>query len=226
MEQRQEEKIKIYCDYSHFKGLTFEDNINEINNLLLGKSLKISNTQFIYTDEHEKKNYISANYFYIRMNTKDDKNNKEIKFFYPHNFIYSVFFYDNKLFYINKKNDLLIFELNKNKVKKNKFSQKNEKIENNQIGSDETIGTKEKIQINNIKNDDNKMIPNIDNYNKKKDKKISNNKIKGKKLKDDINKNVFQYEKVDDKYNTFFIEDDEYIKKIKELDNFEDYNLP
>ena len=69
------------------------------------------------------------------------------------------------------------------------------------------------------------MIPNIDNYNKKKDKKISNNKIKGKKLKDDINKNVFQYEKVDDKYNTFFIEDDEYIKKIKELDNFEDYNL-
>ena len=106
MEQRQEEqeeKTKIYCNYSHFKGLTFEDNINEINNLLLGKSLKISNTQFIYTDEHEKKNYISANYFYIRMNTKDDKNNKEIKFFYPHNFIYSVFFLIINFFILIKK---------------------------------------------------------------------------------------------------------------------------
>ena len=73
MSENKEISDKIYCDYKHFKGNTFEANINSINNLLLGKAQRISNTQFIYVDENDGKNYISANYFIIRRKAKDDK---------------------------------------------------------------------------------------------------------------------------------------------------------
>ena len=158
---QEDKKDKIYCDYKQFKGITFENNINSINNLLLGKSQKISNTQFIYVDKNDGKNYISANYFMIwknekininnennnhhgQINDKDEKNkndnnhkveNKEnvIKMCYPQNFIYPIFFFDNKFYYINKNNELLIFKLEGNKVTKYVFVQKIEHEEKKSI---------------------------------------------------------------------------------------------
>ena len=62
---------KIYCDYKQFKGNTFEDNINKINDIYLGKYLKISNKQYIYYDEKDDKNYLSANYFIIKIKQKN-----------------------------------------------------------------------------------------------------------------------------------------------------------
>ena len=46
---------------------------------------------------------------------------------YPHNFIFSIFFYDNKFFYINKYNNILIFKLVGNNVTKYVFAQEKEK---------------------------------------------------------------------------------------------------
>ena len=121
---------KIYCDYKKFKGNTFETNINSIIGLLLWKTQIISNPHFIYVDENDDKNYISAIYFIIRRKEKDvkeyNKGNK-IKNYYPHNFIYSIFFYDNKFFYIIKNNNLLIFKLKNNNLKKYVLTQKEEK---------------------------------------------------------------------------------------------------
>ena len=159
---QEDKKDKIYCDYKQFKGNTFENNINSINNLLLGKSQKISNTQFIYVDKNDGKNYISANYFLIwknekininnennnhhrQINNKDDKNKNDnnhkvenienvIKMCYPQNFIYKIFFHKNKFYYINKNNELLIFKLEGNKVTKYVFVQKIEhKEKKNQL---------------------------------------------------------------------------------------------
>ena len=105
---------KKYWDYKHFKGNTFETNINRINDLLLGRSQKISKTQFIYVDENDDKNNISTNYFIIRRKAKYINKENEIKICYPHNFIYSIFFDNNMIFYINKNNNLVIFKLEEN----------------------------------------------------------------------------------------------------------------
>ena len=150
---------KIYCDYKKFKGNTFETNINSINNLLLGKAQKISNTEFIYVDENDGKNYISANFFIIRRKAKDEKeDNKEneIKKCYPHNFIYSIYSYDDKIFYINKNNDLLIFKIDGNtNVTKYVFTQKEEKKDpKNNKNSTNAKKDGEKHVINEIKEEE------------------------------------------------------------------------
>ena len=173
---------KIYCDYKQFKGNTFETNINSINNLLLGKAQRISNTQFIYVDQSDGKNYISANYFIIRLKGKDDKEGNmgnEIKMCYPHNFIYSIFFYDNKFFYVNKNNNLLIFKLEENNVTKYVFAQKEE---NKDQENNDTEFEKEDEK----KNDINKIITpeevNIEESAKGKEKE--NNKFSSEVIKD------------------------------------------
>ena len=173
---------KIYCDYKQFKGNTFETNINSINNLLLGKAQRISNTQFIYVDQSDGKNYISANYFIIRPKAKDDKEGNmgnEIKMCYPHNFIYSIFFYDNKFFYVNKNNNLLIFKLEENNVTKYVFAQKEE---NKDQENNDTEFEKEDEK----KNDINKIIKpeevNIEESAKGKEKE--NNKFSSEVIKD------------------------------------------
>ena len=197
---------KIYCDYKHFKGNTFETNINSINDLLLGKAQRISNTQFIYVDENDGKNYISANYFIIRRKEKDHKEDNignEIKMCYPHNFIYSIFFYDNKFFYINKNNNLLIFKLLGNNVTKYVFAQKGEK--------------KDLKKAANPKKDDEK---NDINEIKVKDK--LNNIIEKKSKKD--KEKEFQYDQTSE--SPIIIDNnEEFGNKIKKLGQIKDSNL-
>ena len=200
---------KIYCDYKQFKGNTFETNINSINNLLLGKAQRISNTQFIYVDQSDGKNYISANYFIIRPKAKDDKEGNmgnEIKMCYPHNFIYSIFFYDNKFFYVNKNNNLLIFKLEENNVTKYVFAQKEE---NKDQENNDTEFEKEDEK----KNDINKIIKpeevNIEESAKGKEKE--NNKFSSEEVKKDKKKL-----KNNDKDKLNNINEIKYKKKVKD----------
>ena len=200
---------KIYCDYKQFKGNTFETNINSINNLLLGKAQRISNTQFIYVDQSDGKNYISANYFIIRLKAKDDKEGNmgnEIKMCYPHNFIYSIFFYDNKFFYVNKNNNLLIFKLEENNVTKYVFAQKEE---NKDQENNDTEFEKEDEK----KNDINKIIKpeevNIEESAKGKEKE--NNKFSSEEVKKDKKKL-----KNNDKDKLNNINEIKYKKKVKD----------
>ena len=249
---------KIYCDYKRFKGNTFETNINSINNLLLGKAQRISNTQFIYVDESDGKNYISANYFIIRLKAKDDKAGnmgKEIKMCYPHNFIYSIFFYDNKFFYINKNNNLYIFKLVENKVTKYVFVQKEEKKYPNN-NSEDPKKDDEKNDINEIKEEEevntaedakgkvkeNNKSPSEDINDKKKlkDKEKLNNtnekksKKKGKDKNTSNNPNDKKNEKDKEKEFQYELKSqtsinidhyEEFENKIKELAKIKDSNL-
>ena len=266
---QQDKKDKIYCDYKQFKGNTFENNINSINNLLLGKSQKISNTQFIYVDKNDGKNYISANYFIIwknannnhhgQINYKDEKNkndnyhkeeNKEnvIKMCYPQNFIYPIYFHDNRLYYINKNNELLIFKLGRNKVTKYVFIQKiehkekqnikkieisqkentikagNDIIEEERNTSDETNDINISKKANNINEAKKEKYESaLDTNNNHKLKKPNNN------MKDKVSSNNISNKKKDInkeilyelKENKFIIieNENEFEKKIKELNN-------
>ena len=201
---------KIYCDYKKFKGNTFETNINSINNLLLGKAQKISNTQFIYVDENDGKNYISANFFIIRRKAKDEKeDNKEneIKKCYPHNFIYSIYSYDDKIFYINKNNDLLIFKIDGNtNVTKYVFAQKEEKKDpkNNKNstnakkdGEKHVINEIKEEEVNTVEDTNGKAKANSKNRSediydikKGKDKEQLNNRNENKNKKKEKDKNI------------------------------------
>ena len=242
---------KIYCEYKHFKGNTFETNINSINDLLLGRAQRISNTQFLYVDEKDGKNYISANYFIIRRKSKDDKEGnkgKEIKICYPHNFLYLIFFEDNKFFYINKNNNLVIFKLEGNNVKKYVFTQKKEikdpknskkdaNLKKNDEKNDKNEIKEKNINISEdtIKIKENDKIPSEDIIGNKKGKdKDKLNNINGKKAKkkgkdkDTSNKGnekdkEFQYEKKEE--STIIIENDEELKKKIELYKNKDSNL-
>ena len=246
---------KIYCDYKEFKGNTFETNINSINDLLLGSALRISNTQFIFEDEKDGKNYISANYFIIRRKSKDDKDGnkgKEIKICYPHNFLYLIFFEDNKFFYINKNNNLLIFKLEENKVTKYVFAQKGEikdpknykkdaNLKKNDEKNDINETKEEEIKAaegTNFKIKENKKNPSEDkDYNKKgedKDKLKNINEKKTKKKgkdKDTSNKEnekdkekELQYEQ-EGESTDIIIENYEEFKKKIELYKNKDSNL-
>ena len=177
---------KIYCDYKQFKGNTFETNINSINNLLLGKAQRISNTQFIYVDESDGKNYISANYFIIRLKGKDDKEGNmgnEIKMCYPHNFIYSIFFYDNKFFYVNKNNNLLIFKLEENNVTKYVFAQKEENKDQENNDTEFEKEDEKKNDINKINKPEEVNIEESAKGKEKENNKFSSEVIKDKKDK-------------------------------------------
>lgn len=195
------QKGKQYCDYKKFKGNTFESNINSINNLLLGKAQKISNTQFIYVDEKDGKNYISANYIMIKKKTSEDKkDNKEqdFKMYYPQTFIHSIHFYDDKLFYINKNSHLLIFKIGQNSLERHIFVQKEEEkkdSKNNKEAENEvknviktdTNDIKEN-EINTTEDTNGKVIQNDistinDIKNTEKDILNNRNKEKGKKKK-------------------------------------------
>ena len=177
---------KIYRNYKRFKGNTFETNINSINNLLLGKAQRISNTQFIYVDESDGKNYISANYFIIRPKAKDDKEGNmgnEIKMCYPHNFIYSIFFYDNKFFYVNKNNNLLIFKLEENNVTKYVFAQKEENKDQENNDTELEKEDKKKNDINKINKPEEVNIAESAKGKEKENNKFSSEVIKDKKDK-------------------------------------------
>jgi len=249
---------KIYCDYKQFKGNTFETNINSINNLLLGKAQRISNTQFIYVDQSDGKNYISANYFIIRLKAKDDKEGNmgnEIKMCYPHNFIYSIFFYDNKFFYVNKNNNLLIFKLEENNVTKYVFAQKeenkdqenndtefekeDEKNDINKINKTEEVNIEEsakgKEKENNkfssevIKDKKDKKKDKLNNISEKKDRKKEKDK-KDTSNKTNDKKNEKDKEKefqYEQKSRTLISIDnnEEFENKIKELVKIKDSNL-
>lgn len=209
---------KIYCDYKKFKGNTFENNINSINNLLLGRSNKISNKQFIYYDEKDEKNYLSANYFMV--NTRTKKN--EVKICYPHNFLHSIYYYNNLFFYVNKNNELIIFKFIDNKIMKYVFGRKvkNEKDNNNNESK-----KKEKLNNNVLEYELKSQKINKENNEEKKEEKPEKNKDSKKKdkEKDEFNKETKKEAK--NKVIEISIENaNEFLGKKKKLDN-EETNL-
>ena len=203
-------------------------------------------------DDNDDKNYISANYFIIKRKANDDKeDNIIIKKCYPHNFIYSIFFYDNKFFYINKYNNLLIFKLEQNKVTKYIFAQKEDKkdkkaenpkkdeeknvineIEKEEVNTAEDTNGKAKENDKNPSEDindkkkgkDKDKLNNRNEKNKKKgkEKDLSNNTYDKKIEKE--KENEFQYEKKKE-YNIIIDNKERFEKKIEELGKIKDSNL-
>ena len=103
-ESKESDKVKIYFDAGRFKGNTFEQNINTVNKLYLGIGIKISDVPYIYMKENDNCIYLSANTFTII--NKD----KEVEINYPISFMYNVFYHDNFLFYLEKNNELRVYE--------------------------------------------------------------------------------------------------------------------
>lgn len=144
-------RTKIYCDIAFFKGNTFERNIKSINNLLFGQGIKISNLPFIYFDEKEKKNYLSAHQFIFNLSPDP------IIFYLPRNFLYTIVYFDHLLFYLDSKSILYVFKFEektytKYTVNKNEKENKHETTECDKIKDIVTLLEKTKQSENLDKN--------------------------------------------------------------------------
>ena len=144
----QAKNTKIYYDYASFKGNTFEENVKSINSLLFGQGIKISDSPFIYLDEKDKKNYLSATQCSIEASS-----NSHI-FYFPRNFLYVVLYFDDLLFFLDKQSRLNVFKFEENCYKKyiiDKFSQKESKVKCNTVKEIEILleKTQKNVNLNN-----------------------------------------------------------------------------
>ena len=124
--KEQKQKTKIYYDYGSFKGSVFEENVTSINSLLFGQGIKISYSPFIYRDEKDKKNYLSVTKCVINTSS-----NAQI-FYFPRSFLYTSFYFDHLLFYLDRQSRLNVFKFEKDSCKKyliDKSNKKESKIE-------------------------------------------------------------------------------------------------
>ena len=120
------ESTTISCDFKKFKGNTFEKSIDIINGFYFGIGLKITETPFIYWNEEDNKNYISAICLFIGPVSTNSTIKSEM-ICYPHSFLHPVFFHNNLLFYLNPQNNLLVFKFTKNIITKYVFSPNDQK---------------------------------------------------------------------------------------------------
>ncbi len=105
----------LYADIGGFKGFSFQNNIDSINKLYFGQGLVISKAPYIYRNEKDGKYYLSAYCFKI-----DGKNPKEI--YYPEAFLNLVFYHDQKIYFVNSQNELLVYKIDEKSCKKYKFA--------------------------------------------------------------------------------------------------------
>ena len=134
----------LYCDIQGFKGFSFQKNIDSINKLYFGQGLAISAIPYIYKNESDGKYYMSAYCFSII--PSNENGTKEI--YYPENFLNLVFYHNNLIFFVNIKNELCIYKLDKTSyIKYNftpKYLNKNKKIEGiSELIKKETLEIKE-----------------------------------------------------------------------------------
>ena len=124
MEQKEQKEniIKVakepslYADIGGFKGFSFQSNIDSINKLYFGQGLVISKVPYIYRNEKDGKYYLSAYCFKI----DDGENSKEI--YYPEAFLNLVFYHDQKIYFVNSQNELLVYKIDEKSCKKYKFA--------------------------------------------------------------------------------------------------------
>ena len=117
---------KIYSDFVYVKSNIFQENVTSNNSLLFGQGIKINNSPFIYQDEKDKKNYLSATQCIIKT-----PSNSQI-FYFPRSFLYTSFYFEHLLFYLDRQSMLNVFKFGKDSCKKyliDKTSQKESKIE-------------------------------------------------------------------------------------------------
>ena len=108
----------LYADIGGFKGFSFQSNIDSINKLYFGQGLVISKAPYIYRNEKDGKYYLSAYCFKI----DDGENSKEI--YYPEAFLNLVFYHDQKIYFVNSQNELLVYKIDEKSCKKYKFAPK------------------------------------------------------------------------------------------------------
>ena len=129
MEQKEQKKQKentikvakepsLYADIGGFKGFSFQNNIDSINKLYFGQGLVISKAPYIYRNEKDGKYYLSAYCFKI----DDGENSKEI--YYPEAFLNLAFYHDQKIYFVNSQNELLVYKIDETSCKKYKFAPK------------------------------------------------------------------------------------------------------
>ena len=129
MEQKEQKKQKentikvakepsLYADIGGFKGFSFQSNIDSINKLYFGQGLVISKAPYIYRNEKDGKYYLSAYCFKI----DDGENSKEI--YYPEAFLNLAFYHDQKIYFVNSQNELLVYKIDETSCKKYKFAPK------------------------------------------------------------------------------------------------------
>ena len=102
----------LYADIGGFKGFSFQSNIDSINKLYFGQGLVISKAPYIYRNEKDGKYYLSAYCFKI----DDGENSKEI--YYPEAFLNLVFYHDQKIYFVNSQNELLVYKIDEKSCKK------------------------------------------------------------------------------------------------------------
>ena len=90
----------MYEDYKSFQGLSFENNINSINQLYFGLVMKISEIPFLIKDENNEQKLLSVNRIQIKSAIVD----KVIC--YPKKINYVIFYVPNanSIFYLNQNN--------------------------------------------------------------------------------------------------------------------------
>ena len=110
---KQSQEPKMYEDYKSFQGLSFENNINSINQLYFGLGMKISEIPFLIKDENTEQNLLCAN----RIQIKSPMVDKVIC--YPKKINYIIFYVPNanSIFYLNQNNHLEVYELKNDKIK-------------------------------------------------------------------------------------------------------------
>ena len=106
----------LYADIGGFKGFSFQSNIDSINKLYFGQGLVISKAPYIYRNEKDGKYYLSAYCFKI----DDGENSKEI--YYPEAFLNLAFYHDQKIYFVNSLNELLVYKIDEKSCKKYKFA--------------------------------------------------------------------------------------------------------
>ena len=97
------------------KGIPLKKNIDIITGFYFGIGLKITETPFIYWNEEDNKNYLSAICLFINQaSTNSTAKSKVIC--YPNSFLHPVFLQNNLVFDLNPENKLLVFKFNKNTI--------------------------------------------------------------------------------------------------------------